>query len=298
MSSTRKARRDVHGHALARLRRLHGRSTVLRTVAMVCVGLAGGTNVARAQDSTQPLLGAVKLVDTLWIQQTAGALDYAVNDNAREFLPLRPGVTFVAPGDIKLAWKALNPLAIAVSASETSVADPNHAQLTQFLDTLAKLPDLVSKPQSATLRTCPGIGEASETLERLQNALNTSSSVAGKLVEWRKTLTDQPGRAAVVTVQADMGTVVGNLREGVKRARAQWSEIERLAEAGAAAIKLAAATQQAADQKDRADKAASEKAAAEKALADRIAAEQAAAAAKTNPGGIRAAMAERSRMWP
>jgi hypothetical protein len=252
-------------------------------MAAMLIGLiACGATPARAQDSTQPLLGAVKIVDTLWIQQTGTSLDYAVNDNPREFLTLRPGVTFVAPGEIKLAWKGFNPLAVAVSASETSVPDPNFAALTQFLDTLAKLPDLLSKGQSGQLSACPEVKGAVDLLDRLNNALNQGSIVSGDLVKWRKTLTDQPGRASVVTVQAQMGETITTIRSAVKNARDRWAELGQLADGMIANVKLA-------EKEALAAKALDDKDKAEKALADRLDLEKKAAEAAAAKRGAKPA---------
>jgi hypothetical protein len=255
--------------------RRHGAaSATTRTMAAMLIGLiACGARPAHAQDSTQPLLGAVKVVDTLWVRQTTDGLDFAVNDNAREFLTLKPGVTFVAPGEIKLAWKGFNPLAVAVSASETSVPDPNFAAVTQFLDTLAKLPDLVSKAQSGDISACTEVQSAADLLDRLNNALNQGSIVTEELKKWRDTLTNQPGAASVATVQGQMGTTAKNIRDAVKIARARWADLGDLADKMVANVKLA-------EKEAIATKALAEKALAEKALAERLAAEAAAAAKK------------------
>lgn len=278
------------------------RTTAARTrvTAVMLIGLSVfSAPAASAQDSTQPLLGAVKIEDTLWIQQTTAGLDYAINDNAREFLTLRPGVTFVAPGEVKLAWKGFNPLAVAVSASETSTPDPNFAQLTQFLDTLAKLPDLISKPQSGPFAACPQVGQTVDLLDRLRNGLNAGQGLPSDLARWRKLLSDQPGRNSVITVQEEMATGVQAIRLGVKNARDSWALLGDLATKMVAEVTLA--QQKALAAKTLAEKAEVEKAlakqlAADKSAAGKAAAEKMAAAAKEDAAKAEAMKAEAARV--
>jgi hypothetical protein len=217
-------------HSMMTTRRPRPAITVACWVLAAVAGAAAvGDQTLHAQDSTQPLLGAVRIDNTLWIQPTPAGLDFAVNDIPREFLPLIPGTTMVAPGYVKVVWKRLNPLAVAVTASETESTDPNFAALSQFLDTLAKLPDLISKPQSGSVADCPGIRDVNVALSNLQNALNVSSTLGGNLVTWRQDIAQSPGPGSIAAVQEKMSTAVATIRRNVGIARDQVQALQRIA---------------------------------------------------------------------
>lgn len=215
-----------------------GRSAVIATLVGGCVCLGGA---AAAQDSTATLITAPRISNLLTVSRSSDQAreqtkaDFQFSLRPAEWESLQPGMTFSGIRDVRIGYQNFNPLQLAVSASETVTPDPNHQQLTEFVEALLKVPGIITAGQSGSLRDCPAVREMADDLDALQNRLNASKDVAAKFQRWTGDIGKAPGPVSIKGVANDMRDTASTINRLVTGGRALLALMKERAKSGLAA---------------------------------------------------------------